>query len=402
MSIRVLTKEDLWCTVLGGSALSTGGGGAPPSYEDFSKIVDRSIEKGHKFRLADAKTMASNKLIFISAGIGGGLQREKAEKYLRRYTSVQEWIREMDRVFPLPSWAEVPDDRWQEATHRRMVELKGDEPYGFMPFEAGPNNYREFLIAGEKGKVVVDADTAGHRAVPEVSLSCLNVVNAPLTPVVVTTSWGDLAVFEKLLSWQRCEDLLRHIAVTSGGGCASIFSFDTEWIKKGTDHGSLTLSMSLGRSILDARNKGKDPVEAIVKAGAGYRLFEGEIAAYTNEGHDSFTWGNAWIKGGGNYSGHTMKIWFQNENQISWLDDVPFVTCPDPFTVLDVKTGEGLSNFNPASWIQGRKVAVWGLRAAAPWRTERGLKIYNPKHFGFDISYKPIEDVVEKVGAKFQ
>ena len=92
---------------------------------------------------------------------------------------------------------------------------------------------------------------------------------------------------------------------------------------------------------------------------------------------------------------HTMKIWFQNENQISWIDDKPYVTCPDPFTVVDRETGEGLSNFRVTDWPQGRKVVVWGMKSAAPWRTERGLRIYNPKHFGFDIEYKSIEKIVK-------
>jgi len=153
--------------------------------------------------------------------------------------------------------------------------------------------------------------------------------------------------------------------------------------------------MKVGKAILDAREKGSDPVEALTKAANGYPLFEGEVAAYTNEGRDSFTWGNVWIKGTGDYEGKTFKLWFQNENQISWIDDKPYVTCPDPFTVVDRETGEGFSNFRAASWTQGRKVAVWGMKSAPAWRTARGLKIYKPKHFGFDIEWKPIEEVVK-------
>jgi len=34
------------------------------------------------------------------------------------------------------------------------------------------------------------------------------------------------------------------------------------------------------------------------------------------------------------------------------------------------------------------------MKAAKPWRTKRGLRIFSPKHFGFDIKYRPIEDIV--------
>ncbi len=395
MDNKVLSKEELWDSVLGGAALATGGGGAAPSYEDFSKRIDTSLDQGAEFKLVETKSIPEDEYIFVSAGVGGGLQREMVEKYMRRYTSVRDWIKEIDRVFPLPSWAETPGDDWMNKPYERMVELVGAEPYGYMPFEIGPNNYREFVRAGALGISVVDADNAGYRAVPEVSLATLNVYNAPIAPAVVCTSWGDLVVFEKFLSWQRAEDLIRHVAITSGGGCMGMLSFTEDWIKKGAVPGTLSLSMKVGRAIRDAKDKGKDPVEAITKAAGGYLLFEGEVAAYTNEGRGSFTWGNSWIKGTVDYNGHTMKIWFKNENQVSWIDDKPHVTCPDPFTVVDRETGEGLSNFRAPSWSQGRRVAVWGMKPASPWRTERGLKIYNPKHFGFDIPYKPIEDIVK-------
>jgi len=391
MATRILSKEDLWSTVVGGAALATGGGGASPSYGYFSQVVDPLVEKGVEFKLTEPGAVPKDELIFVSAGVGGGLEREKSEKYLRRYPSVEEWIKEMDRVFPLPSWAEIPGEDWLMMPHERMVELKGSEPYGYMPFEIGPNNYREFTRAGTLGKPVVDADTAGYRAVPELSLATLNVSNAPVAPLVVCTTWGDMAVFEKFLSWQRAEDLVRHVAITSGGGCLGMLSFDGGWIKKDTVQGTLSLSMKVGKAILKAREDGEDPVDAILKSAGGCPLFEGEVAAYTNEGRGSFTWGNAWIKGTGDYAGHTMRIWFKNENQVSWIDEKPYVTCPDPFTVVDRETGEGFSNFRVTDWPQGRRVVVWGMKAAEPWRTERGLRIYNPKHFGFDIEYVPIE-----------
>ena len=395
MGTKVLSKEDLWCSVLGGAAMATGGGGSAPSYEAFSDIIDPHIENGIKFKLEDVNSIPDDEYVFVAAGVGGGLERVKREKYMRRYSSLDDWIKEMDRIFPLPSWAEVPGDEWLMMPHKRMVELRGKEPVSYMPFELSPNNFREFIRAGLQGISVVDAENTGNRAVPEVSLSTLNVVHAPIAPAVVCTSWGDMVVFEKFLSWQRAEDLIRHVAIISGGGCAGMISFTGEWIKKGVVDGSLSHSMKVGKAILDAREKGKDPVEAITKAAKGYLLFEGEVAAYTNEGHDSFTWGNSWIKGTGDYEGKTFKLWFQNENQISWIDDKPYVTCPDPFTVVDRETGEGFSNFRAASWTQGRKVAVWGMKAVPAWRTERGLKIYNPKHFGFDIEWKPIEKLAK-------
>jgi hypothetical protein len=43
------------------------------------------------------------------------------------------------------------------------------------------------------------------------------------------------------------------------------------------------------------------------------------------------------------------------------------------------------------------KVYVIGFRAHNIFRTEKGLEVLGPKHFGFDIEYTPIENVIEKV-----
>jgi len=137
-------------------------------------------------------------------------------------------------------------------------------------------------------------------------------------------------------------------------------------------------------------------VSKIVEATGGYKLFEGEVVSYTQEGKFAFIWGNGWIKGTGDFDGKLFRYWYKNENQVSWLDDEPYVTCPDPFTVIDAETGDGLANFRSENWVPGRKVAVVGVRAVDVWRTERGLSIYNPRHFGFHIKYKPIEKIMEK------
>jgi len=192
MGTKVLSKEDLWCSVLGGAAMATGGGGSASSYERFSEIIDPHVENGIKFKLEDVGSIPNDEYVFVAAGVGGGLERVKREKYMRRYTSLQDWIKEMDRVFPLPSWAEIPGEEWLTMPHKRMAELRGKEPVAYMPFELSPNNYREFIRAGMRDISVVDAENTGYRAVPEVSLSTLNVAHAPIAPAVVCTSWHNL------------------------------------------------------------------------------------------------------------------------------------------------------------------------------------------------------------------
>ena len=393
MNIEILSKEDLWCAILGGAALGTGGGGSAISRQVFDSRVDTLIGKGLKFRMISPEEIPGGEQIFLNMGVGGGITRIMQERCLRGF-GVSDWIKEIDKVNPLPNWAEIPDEKWRDVSSRRLVELIGSEPFGYIPFEIGPNIISEMLPAAIEGKLIINADIAGYRCVPDISLTTLNVIHAPIVPLTVSTSWGDLMVFEKFLSWQRAEDLVRHIAITSGGGCEGWSSFKDDLIKEGSVNGTVSLAIKLGRLISEAREKGDNPISKIVEATSGYNLFEGKIGGYTNEGHGAFVWGNAWIKGTGDYKGHTLKVWFKNENQMSWIDEKPYVTCPDPFTVVDSNTGLGLSNFRPEWWTIGREVTLWGMKCADFWRTERGLRIYNPKHFGFDMKYVPIEEMI--------
>jgi uncharacterized protein len=36
-------------------------------------------------------------------------------------------------------------------------------------------------------------------------------------------------------------------------------------------------------------------------------------------------------------------------------------------------------------------VSVYGIKAVDQWRTPKGIEIFGPKHFGFDLEYKPLE-----------
>jgi len=400
MTTRILTKEELWCSVLGGAALATGGGGAAPRYEMFSQAVDQVLSAGLKPKLMDVKDLPDNSDVYMPIGIGGGIPREDRERYgppIRMGPYADIAFKEMDRVFPLSKWSERPATDWRTAAMKRLKEIKGEGKYfAYLAGELGPGVYRQALEGSREEIPLLDADATGARAVPELSLIGFNVKHIVSTPAVIQTSWGDLLVCEKYLSWQRIEDLTRAIALVSGGSNSTAMSLKGKDIKAATVPGTISLAIKVGKAIQDATKSGDSPVEKIVEAAKGYKIFEGEIVAYTSESKWAFNWGNAWMKGTGGFEGKLFRLWFKNENQISWLDGEPYVTCPDPFTVIDIATGEGLSNFRADAWTQGRKVAVVGVKAADMWRTKRGLNIYSPRHFGFDIKYKPIEKIMEK------
>jgi hypothetical protein len=153
----------------------------------------------------------------------------------------------------------------------------------------------------------------------------------------------------------------------------------------------------LGKVIREAREKGADPVAEAVKAVDGWLLFEGEITAteISDEQSYAFGVGTHELEGLGSFEGHTFKVWYKNEYHVSWLDGNPFVSSPDSMVIVDLETGEPALSFD---FSVGDRVAVVGRRAWEGFRSQEGLEVFGPRHFGFDLDYVPIEDKIEELG----
>jgi uncharacterized protein len=402
----VLGKEDLWDLVVGGSTISTGGGGIGPTRQQFDNYVDPLLSSDLQPTLIDPDELDDRATIYMGVGAGGGVTRADRERYLspgigaawRSDINRTDWIRsrlrEMDYLYPLGSWAELPDADWDAKVAERMRELAGRPADAYLPFEIGPNVFRQVLNAALEGKHLIDADTAGYRAVPEVSMCSFNLNDVPAQPVLFASAWGDIVVLEKTVSWQRMEDIGRHLAIVSGGGVRGLMFFPGETVRNGVFKHSVTKALEVGRAIRAARESGSDVTEAAAKATGGYVLFRGEIVARVNEDHTAFIWGTERIVGTDDWEGQTFKIWYKNENHMSWIGDQPYVMSPDLVTVLDAETGYGLSNFDGPAWDYGRPVTVLGVPCHPGWRSQRGRRIFHPWRWGFACDYTPIEDAV--------
>lgn len=407
MATREVTKRDLWDMSTGGGALATGGGGVGPSREQFDIEVDAALSSGISPELLDPAELTDDHLVYVAAGVGGGVRREEKEIWLsspgwgaRSQPGYDQtaWINgrldELDYLYPSCSWSERPGSGWRQTAETRLQSLIGRGADAYMPFEIGPRVYNTVLGSAAKGKPTVDADAAGHRAVPEVSLASLNVHETPIGPVTLASAWGDVLVLEKVLNWQRLEDISRHVAVSCGGGVSGMMSFSGSHIRTGAVTGTISKAIRVGRAIREATDAGNDPIAAAATAAGGYVLFRGRVLAQLNEDKGSFIWGDERIEGTGEFAGHSFRIWYKNENHMSWFDGDPYVMSPDAVTVLDAETGHGLSNFAHNDWTWGREVGVIGVPCPPVWRTARGLRIFHPRRWGFACDYRPMEEVI--------
>jgi DUF917 family protein len=155
--------------------------------------------------------------------------------------------------------------------------------------------------------------------------------------------------------------------------------------------GTASRSLAVGRAIRQARETGADPVAASVSASGAQVLFKGVVSERQWEDRDGYMFGTNLISGLEAFSGRQMKIWFKNENHVTWIDETPYVTSPDLIVVVDAQTGEPKTNTVVA---KDMTVAVLGLPAPAALRTEGALKVLAPGWFGFDIPYRPMEEII--------
>ena len=404
MSRRRLDREDLWDLVLGGSVLATGGG-VSPTREQFDAYVDPILEDGVQPELLDPAALDDDAMVYMEVGAGGGVRRADRERYLLPSAAgrwrddvdptgwIQDRLAESDHLYPLGSWAAAPERDWHQRVNRSMADLAGGEADAYLSFEIGPNIFMELLAAASEGKPLIDADVAGHRSVPEISLSSFNIHGIPAQPVLFASPWGDLVTLERTISWQRMEDIGRHLAIVGGGGVRGLMAFDGSAVREASVHRTVSKALEIGRAIRGAADRRGDVVDAVVQATGGYTLFRGRVLVRINEERDGFIWGSIRLTGCEDWAGQSFRLGYKNENHMSWLDDRPLAMSPDLITVLDAETGLGLSNFNAADWNYGREVVVLGIPCHSVWRSDRGLRIFHPARWGFACDYLPIEEV---------
>jgi len=378
MSTKVLTKRDIEDFLVGAEVLGTGGGGGIGWARGMLEYID---EYDKKISLIDPTDVPDDALVVGAAGVGGGVTPEVREKIEKKFGS----------------GASMSDFMKTGILAEKMLSgYLGENIYAYLAFELGcGNTILPACIAAMNDKPVIDGDCNG-RAVPEIELCTLNVKGIPFTPIAIVTPWMESMIVKRVYDYSRAEDFCRAIAVASGGSCMTMGApVRGKELPDSIVKNTISGSIKLGKAIRIANSKGRDPIEAAVNALDGYLLFRGKVSHFEREERGGFMWGEHRYAGVGDYKGKKFRIYYKNENMISWLDDKPYIFGPDLLCALDAETGQGLSNWGD-DFAKGREVAVLGVRADDIWRSPEGLEIFNPGHFGFDFKYKPIEMIVNK------
>jgi DUF917 family protein len=277
------------------------------------------------------------------------------------------------------------------AAVRFLEQILDVECAGLVSIELGGINTSAILSAAARlGLPLIDGDYAG-RAIPELHATAPHMYGIPVLPFACVDHFGNQVIIHASPSNAWAERISKHLAFSSLGLIACAFAaIPARTVADIYIPGTISECLALGRAIREAREGGDDPVAAAAEALNGWVLFRGSVAGrdWVNTGYME---GTHELEGSGEFGGHRLKVWFRNENHITWLDGEPWVASPDLIEFCDPDTAEPLVN----TYLElGQEIAVVGRRRRDQFDSEAGLATLGPQHFGFDVPFRGIETLV--------
>lgn len=377
MAERVLNSmQEIEDFVRGCTFYGTGGGGTP---ESGLAALKSEFEKGTKIYWMDYSDVPDDALVITTYLMGSiAPVTDEMRKEMNAYGLTESLFDEKDRMI--------------EAV-KELQEFLGQEIYGIVPIELGAaNSSAPIAVANALGMPAVDGDYAG-RAIPEMIQTTPRINKKSLVPIASVDEFGNTAVIKAVANDQLAERIGKLLSTAAYGlvGNAGILMTGKE-MKEIVIPGTLTECIEAGRLIREFRTS-LDPVEELKQALDCYIIGRGKITnkeSYTDKG---YYFGTFTFEGLDQYAGNEYKVWFQNENHIAWKNGKPVTMSPDIITMIDNKTGEPTTN---AQLQVGDEMAIIGIKGRKEFDNEVGIDILGPKHFGFDIEYKKIDQLVKK------
>lgn len=364
-----LDASDLEDILLGSSYLGCGGGGG---LDAARELIASDLSSGLSFRLLDVSDLGDEDMVASPYSL---------ESLAPANEEMQARLDSIESRIAAPT----------EASFHLLEKYLGVQFAAVIVGEIGPLSLAEALSTGARiGVPSLDADTVG-RATPEINQHSVRAAGHAITPASAVTEFGDEIILKNVQDPSREEDIFRAISVVSR--LVGVTDAAISGVVAKSEHvlvqGSLSLAAAIGRAAREAATAGDNPVEAARVAGDGYELFEGEVQAFDWSDRDGFLVGDVTLAGTGAYAGQSMLLDYKNEHLLARRDGVVLATCPDLITMIDHRTNEGIGN---PEFTEGQRVTVLAFRAAPLWRRPQGLKVFEPRYFGYDIDYIPVEE----------
>ncbi len=159
-----------------------------------------------------------------------------------------------------------------------MQEYLGRRFRAVMAIEiGGGNGIQPLMAAAHLGIPVVDADAMG-RAYPEAQMTSFAVANLAPAPLFSVDPRGTEAIISRAASWKWMERASRKLCTEFGSIAATCKAPRTgAEVKRWGIAGTTSQAIRLGEAVQRAHRQHADPIEAILQAEHGKRLFSGKV-----------------------------------------------------------------------------------------------------------------------------
>jgi DUF917 family protein len=373
MVFTELTRKNALDLVVGAKILANGGGG---SEDEANRLIHKSYDDGLIFRAASLDEFKDTDQICIIGMVGGGIsQEEKAS------------VQGMKKIVDNP----------MEVAVKCLEEYLNIQFKGFIATELGPLNSIIPLVVSAQipEKFGIDGDCCG-RSKPQISISTTTVGSIPITPFSIASRYGDKLIISSAVDDNRGEHIARTIARISEGSigvarCPMKIIQAARVIIPNT----LTLAMKLGKAVRIANERKENPIAAIREVIPNLQVvLYGKVKSFSRVEEGGFTSGEFTIEE--SESKNQLKVFYQNEYLLTWMNGKRFITCPDSLPIVDAKTGYGVTPWEEDFYV-GREVLVLTMDAPPIWQSERGLKIFGPQVFEpLWTEYTPARELMSK------
>jgi len=111
------------------------------------------------------------------------------------------------------------------------------------------------------------------------------------------------------------------------------------------------------------------------------------------EDREGYYWGTHVLEGTGAFAGKKAEVVFKNENHLIYVDGRLIASSPDLIMNVDNKLGEGRRNEDV---VIGDSLSLVGCPCKPQMRSKEMLAVLEPRHFGADLPYVPIEVSMKK------
>ena len=361
--------EDL---VHGCCFMGTGGGGGPQHGLD---LLRNALEKNQTLQLTDPNNIPDDAWICTGAFVGSIAPASKELLALKDQLGLQRQVEHeiVQAVKELESYVGV-----------RISAIAACELGGL-------NTPAPISAAATLGIPAIDGDYAG-RAIPASVHLKISIDGQNIWPRAFCDFAGNTTVIKQASSHAMMERIQKHLSMTTIGliGGAGHLLNGKE-MKRLINHGTISNCCRIGKLLREARQNDLDTADFMASQLDGWVLFKGVVEEKPWESKHGYMIGHYTMKGFDDFSGQQFKMWFQNENMITWLNGKPYVTCPDIISTIDLNAGISPTN---DSIKPGNRLAIIGLKAVEFYRQPAGLKVLGPEYFGFDLPYRPIEEIM--------